>query len=262
MQLTNKEIEYMRIAGKMTGDALRYAQSLIKSGISTYELDKMVHEYIIKNGGYPAFYLHDGFPNACCISVNEVVVHGIPSKTEILKDGDIVSVDTGVIYKGYYGDAARTFAVGEISSEKAKLIKVTEECFYKGIEKLKVDAHLGDVSSAIQQHAESNGFSVVRELVGHGIGKELHTEPQIPNYGICGKGYILKENECLAIEPMINLGKKNVYIKGDGWAVYTKDKKPSSHYENTVLLTKNGVEILTLWNLKLGILWCPKKAGT
>lgn len=243
---SNQEIEYMRVAGKMTANALKYASTLIKPGISTYELDKLVHEYIIKNDGIPAFYLHDGFPNACCISVNEVVVHGIPSKEKILKEGDIVSVDTGVIYKGYFGDSARTFPVGKINTEVEKLIKVTEECFFKGIEKLKVGGYLGDVSQAIQQHAESNGFSVVRELVGHGIGKELHMEPQIPNYGVGGKGYKLKENMFLAIEPMINLGKKDILMKNDGWTIFTKDYKPSAHYENTILLTNEGVEILTI----------------
>ena len=246
MQLSNQEIEYMRVAGKMTANALKYAGTLIKPGISTYELDKLVHEYIIKNDGIPAFYLHDGFPNACCISVNEVVVHGIPSKDRILKEGDIVSVDTGVIYNGYFGDSARTFPVGKISDELEKLIKVTKESFFKGIEKLKVGGFLGDVSQAIQQHAESNGFSVVRELVGHGIGKELHMEPQIPNYGVAGKGFVLKENMFLAIEPMINLGKKDILMKNDGWTIFTKDFKPSAHYENTILLTKNGVEILTI----------------
>lgn len=246
MQLSNQEIEYMRIAGKMTADALKYAKTLIKPGISTYELDKSVHEYIIKNGGIPAFYLHDGFPNACCISVNEVVVHGIPSKDKILKEGDIVSVDTGVIYNGYFGDSARTYPVGKIDAKVERLLVVTEECFFKGVEKLKVGVHLGDVSQAIQEHAETNGFSVVRELVGHGIGKELHMEPQVPNYGTAGKGYVLKENMCLAIEPMINLGKKNILIKDDGWTIYTQDAKPSAHYENTVLLTQKGVEILTI----------------
>lgn len=246
MQLSEKEIECMRVAGAMTASALKFAQTVIKPGITTFELDKLVHEYIIKNGGIPAFYNHDGFPNACCISVNEVVVHGIPSKDKVLKEGDIVSVDTGVIYNGYYGDSARTFPVGEISKEKQDLIRVTEECFFKGIEKLKVGSHLGDVSWAIQEHAEANGFTVVRELVGHGIGNQLHMEPQVPNYGTAGKGYILKENECLAIEPMINLGKRNILIKNDGWTIFTQDGKPSAHYENTVLLTKNGVEILTI----------------
>lgn len=246
MQLTNQEIENMRIAGKMTADALKYAETLVKVGISTYELDKLVHEYIIKNGGIPAFYGEDGFPNACCISVNEVVVHGIPSKTQILKEGDIVSVDTGVKYNGYYGDAARTFPVGKIDAKVEKLVKVTQECFYKGLEKLKVGARVGDVAHAVQEHAEKNGFSVVRELVGHGIGKELHLEPQVPNYGISGKGYVFEENTCICIEPMINLGKKNIFIRNDGWTIYTQDGMPSAHYENTILVTKNGVEILTL----------------
>lgn len=246
MQLKESELENMRIAGKMTGDVLRYAETLIKPGLSTFELDKLAHEYIIEHGGKPAFLGQDGFPNANCISVNDVVVHGIPSKEQILKEGDIVSFDTGVIYNGYYGDAARTFLVGKVSPEVEKLVNVTKESFFKGIEKLKIGAHLGDVSHAIQEHAEKNGFSVVRELVGHGIGRELHMDPQVPNYGLAGRGYILKENEAIAIEPMINLGKKNIWIRNDGWTIITQDGKPSAHYENTVLLTKNGVEILTL----------------
>lgn len=257
--LNQEEIENMRQAGKRTAQALKYAESVIKPNISTYELDKLVHEYIIENGGIPAFYNHDGFPAACCISVNEVVVHGIPNKTTILKEGDIVSVDVGVLYNGFFGDAARTFPVGNISEAKQKLIDVTKESFYKGIEKLKVGAHVGDVSAAIQNHAENNGFSVVRELVGHGIGKQLHMEPQIPNYGTEGKGYVFQENSCLAIEPMINIGKKNIIMKSDGWTIVTQDRTPSAHYENTVLLTKNGVEILTLWVIILEILSIPQQ---
>lgn len=246
MQLFENEIENMRQAGKLTSEALKYAETLVKPNVSTLEIDKKVHEFIIKNNGEAAFYNHDGFPGACCMSVNEVVVHGIPSKEVILKEGDIISIDVGVKFNGYYGDSARTFAVGQISPEKQKLITVAQECFFKGLEKLKVGAHMGDVSEAIQKHAESNGFSVVRELVGHGIGKELHMDPQVPNYGTSGKGYVLEENICLAIEPMINLGKKHIVMRSDGWTIATADGKPSAHYENTVLLTKNGVEILTL----------------
>ncbi|MGI5841970.1 MAG: type I methionyl aminopeptidase [Christensenellales bacterium] len=245
MGLTEKEIEYMREAGRLAGNALRYAKSVIKPGISTQELDNLLHNYIIENKGISAFYHYEGFPGSTCISVNDVVVHGIPSNKIILKEGDIVSVDLGVKYKGYYSDCARTFPVGKISPEVEKLIKVTEECFYKGIEQLQVGAPLQNCSVAIQKHAEKNGFSVVRELVGHGIGKELHMDPQIPNYKTGHNTYILEENTCLAIEPMINMGKKEIYLHNDDWTISTRDGKPSAHYENTVLLTKNGVEILT-----------------
>lgn len=245
MALSDKEIEYMREAGKKTSEVLKFAESLIKPGLSTYEIDEALHKYMLELGLEPAFLNQYGFPGVACLSVNEVVVHGLPSKEVILQEGDIISVDIGVKINGYYSDAARTFPVGQVDEKVLKLIQTAEECFYKGIENLKVGESLQKVSIAIQKHAESNGYSVVRELVGHGIGKELHMEPQIPNYKT-GKDYILKENTCLAIEPMINLGKKAIAMKQDGWTVFTQDYKPSAHYENTVLLTKNGVEILTL----------------
>lgn len=245
MTLSDKEIEYMREAGRKTAKVLKYAESLVKPGISTYEMDKALHKYIIELGLEPAFLNQYGFPGVACLSVNEVVVHGLPSKDVVLQEGDIISVDIGVKVNGYYSDAARTFPVGKVSEEVLKLVKTAEECFYKGIAELKVGESLQKASVAIQKHAESNGYSVVRELVGHGIGKELHQDPQIPNYKT-GKNYILPENICLAVEPMINLGKKEIAMKEDGWTIFTQDFKPSAHYENTVLLTKNGVEILTL----------------
>lgn len=245
LALNEQEIEYMRQAGKKTAELLNYAKTLIKPGISTFELNQALQNQMKALGVEPAFLNQDGFPGVACISVNEVVVHGMPSKKVVLKEGDIVSVDLGVIINGYYSDAARTFPVGKISDELKKLIKTTEECFFKGVEKLKVGADLEEASIAIQNHAESNGYSVVRELVGHGIGNKLHMEPQIANYKT-GKSYILQENTCLAIEPMINLGKKEIAMKADGWTIFTIDLKPSAHYENTVLLTKEGVEILTL----------------
>jgi methionyl aminopeptidase len=175
-----------------------------------------------------------------------MVVHGIPSSEVVLKEGDIISIDVGVIYKGYNGDAARTFPVGKISPEKERLIKVTEECFFEGIKNLKVGQRLGLLSSAIQKHAEDNGYSVVRELVGHGIGKRMHEPPNVPNYGKETDGPIVVNNACLAIEPMINMGKKEIAMMRDGWGIVTKDNMPSAHYENTVLITNEGVEILTL----------------
>lgn len=246
MSLSEKEIEYMKIAGKMTGDALKYAESLIKPGISTLTLDKLIEKYIISNGGIPAFKNYDGFPGSICASVNEMVVHGIPSDDVVLKEGDIISIDLGVIYKGLYSDAARTFPVGKISKELQRLIDVTKQCFYEGYKKIAVGAKLDDVSCAIQNYAEANGYSVVRELVGHGIGRNLHMDPQIPNFKCKDNHFVIKENIALAIEPMINLGKKNILMKSDGWGIFTKDGLPSAHYENTVLITKNNVEILTL----------------
>ena len=245
MSLSEKDILYMRKAGEMTGMALKYAQTLIQPGISTMYLDKKIKKYIIDMGGEPNFLNYDGYPGTICASVNDVVVHGIPSDDVILKEGDIISIDLGVSYKGLNGDAARTFAVGQISPQKQKLINVTKQCFYEGLREVKVGARIGDIGNSIQEYAESNGFSVVRELVGHGIGRNLHMDPQIPNYGTKGTGPVIEANTALAIEPMINMGKKNIYLKRDGWTVCTKDGLPSAHYENTVLVTETKVEILT-----------------
>lgn len=245
-QLTAGEIVLMRKAGALTRDALNYAETLIKPGVSTLELDNLIKKFIINSGGSPSFLGYEGFPGSICASVNEMVVHGIPSSKIILKEGDIISIDVGVVYKGYNGDAARTFPVGKISPEKAKLIEVTKQCFFEGIAQLSVGQRLGRVSHAIQVHAEKNGYSVVRELVGHGIGKKMHLPPNIPNYGKETDGPIVVENTCLAIEPMINMGRKEIFLLDDDWGVVTRDGKPSAHYENTVLVTKQGVEILTL----------------
>ncbi len=243
---TPDELSLMRKAGEITRDALNYAKTLIKPNISTLELDKKIKEYIISCGAVPSFLNYEGYPGSICASPNCMVVHGIPSDKIILKEGDIISIDVGVNYKGYNGDAARTFPVGVISEEKARLIKVTEECFFEGIKHLKVGNRLGELSNAIQVHAEKNGYSVVRELVGHGIGTKMHEWPNVPNYGKKTDGPILVENICLAIEPMINMGKKDIYLLEDGWGIITRDGKPSAHYENTVILTLTGVEILTL----------------
>lgn len=244
--LTPAEIVLMRKAGAITRDALNYAESLVKVGISTYELDKSVEKFIIDSGGTPSCLGYEGYPASICTSVNEMVVHGIPSKEVILKEGDIISVDLCVTYKGYIADAARTFPVGRISFEKARLIEVTKECFFEGIKHLQVGHRLGELSHAIQTHAEKNGYSVVRELAGHGVGREMHEPPTICNYGKETSGPMVIENVTLAIEPMINMGRKEVWLLEDGWGVITRDGKPSAHYENTVLVTKDGVEILTL----------------
>lgn len=244
--LTPAQMVLMRKACLITKQALEYAETLIKPGISTKDLDKEIEKFIIDNGAYPASKGYEGFPGAACISVNEMVVHGIPSEKIILKEGDIVSVDIVVRYKGLHGDATRTFGVGKISPENQKLIDVTRECFFEGVKKLKVGHRLGEVSHAIQEHAEKNGFSVVRELVGHGIGLKMHEPPNVPNYGKESDGPLVTENACLAIEPMINAGRKEIWLIEDGWGVITRDGKCSAHYENTVHVTKDGVEILTL----------------
>ena len=243
---TQQDIDGMRKANKVVSEALKYAETLIRPGISTYELDKLIEKFIIDKGAIPSFKGYDGYPASICASVNEVVVHGIPSKSIVLKEGDIISIDIGTIVDGYNGDAARTFPVGKISSEKQKLIDVTKQCFFEGIKNLRVGARLGLLSSAIQNYAESYGYGVVRELVGHGIGHHMHEEPEVPNYGSPHKGIIVKENMCLVIEPMINMGRKEIYMKNDGWTIATCDDSPSAHYENTVIVTSNGVEILSL----------------
>ena len=243
---SQSDIEGMRKANIVVRDALNYAQSLIRPGLSTYELDKLVEKYIIDHGAIPSFKGFEGYPASICTSVNEVVVHGIPSKDVILKEGDIISIDIGTIVDGYNGDAARTFPVGKISAEKQRLIDVTKQCFFEGIKHLKVGSKLGELGHAIQVYAESNGFGVVRELVGHGIGHKMHEEPEVPNYGQPNKGVVVKENMCLAIEPMITMGERYVYMADDGWTIYTRDHSPSAHYENTVIVTKDGVEILSL----------------
>lgn len=244
--LSPAQLVLVKKACEITRDALNYCKTLIKPGISTKELDILVEKYIIDSGATPACKGYEGYPATLCTSVNEMVVHGIPSENVVLKEGDIISVDLVVNYKGYHGDATRTFPVGKISQEKARLIKVTEECFFEGIKNLKVGHRLGELSHAIQTHAEENGFSVVRELVGHGIGKSMHEPPNVPNYGKVTDGPIVTDNACLAIEPMINMGKKDVWLIEDGWGVITRDGLPSAHYENTVHVTKNGIEIWTL----------------
>lgn len=241
-----EDINGMRLAGKVVAGALKYTESLIKPNISTFELDKKIEKYIIEKGATPSFLHYDGFPASICASVNATVVHGIPSKTTVLKEGDIISIDVGAVINGYHGDAARTFAVGKISDDVARLVRVTEECFFEGIKNLKVGEKLGKLSCAIQTHAEKNGYSVVRELVGHGIGHNMHEAPEVPNYGLPTQGVRVKDGMCLAIEPMINMGDRFVFVDEDGWGIITRDGLPSAHYENTVIVTSAGVEITTL----------------
>lgn len=243
---TDAEIDLMRESGKLTRDVLDLIGSKIRVGMTTKELDKIAYDYIKSYGATPSFLGYSGYPASICASVDEMVVHGIPSDDVIIKDGQIVSIDVGVIYNGWQGDAARTFMVGEVSEEKKKLVKVTEECFFKAVERLCDGTPLGNVGYNVQTHAEQNGFSVVRALVGHGIGREMHEDPSVPNYGKKGTGIRLKKGMTIAIEPMINAGTHEVDFLMDGWGVRTRDLKPSAHYENTIAITDNGVEILTL----------------
>lgn len=243
---TDEQIELMRKAGKLTGDVLKLIGSEIKEGMTTKDLDRIAYEYIKSFGGEPSFLGYSGYPASICASIDETVVHGIPSDDIVIRNGQIVSIDVGVVLNGWQGDAARTFMVGDVSEEKKKLVKVTQECFFKAVENLKDGTPLGDIGYAVQTHAESNGFSVVRALVGHGIGREMHEDPSVPNYGRKGTGIRLKKGMVIAIEPMINAGVYQVDFMSDGWGVKTKDRKPSAHYENTVAITADGVEILTL----------------
>ncbi len=243
---TDEQIELMRKAGKLTGDVLKLIGSEIKEGMTTKDLDRIAYEYIKSFGGEPSFLGYSGYPASICASIDEMVVHGIPSDDIVIRNGQIVSIDVGVVLNGWQGDAARTFMVGDVSEEKKKLVKVTQECFFKAVENLKDGTPLGDIGYAVQTHAESNGFSVVRALVGHGIGREMHEDPSVPNYGRKGTGIRLKKGMVIAIEPMINAGVYQVDFMSDGWGVKTRDRKPSAHYENTVAITADGVEILTL----------------
>lgn len=242
---TPAEIVLMRKAGGIVRDALNYAKTLVRPGITTRELDEEISQFIENQGASLPCKGYEGYPAGTCISVNEVVVHGIPGDL-VLREGDIVSIDLVASYKGYCGDATRTFGVGKISPQKQRLIDVTENCFFEAIKNLKAGMRIGDISSAVQKCAESHGYSVVRELCGHGIGKNMHEDPCVPNYGRAGNGPVIKANSCLAIEPMINMGKKDIWLSSDGWTVSTRDGLPAAHYENTVLVTENGVEILTL----------------
>ena len=241
---TAEEIELLRLSNMLVAKTHGEIAKIIRPGIKTIELDKRAEEFIRDNGGVPGFLGYGGFPNTLCISVNDTVVHGIPSNYE-LKEGDIVSVDCGVVMNGYYGDSAYTFSVGEIPEETKKLLQVTKEALYLGIENAISGNRLGDVSFAVQNHAQSHGFSVVREMVGHGVGKNLHEKPEVPNYGKRGRGIVLKEGLVIAIEPMINMGKKEIYQENDGWTIKTKDGKPSAHFEHTIAVRKGKADILS-----------------
>ena len=242
---TIQEIELMRESCKLVEKTLAAVAAMIKPGVTTMELDQAAEKFILANGAVPSFKGYHAFPYTCCISVNDAVVHGFPTK-QPLKEGDIVSVDVGVYKNGFHGDSAYTFAVGKIDDAEKKLMRTTKESLYKGIEKAIAGNRTGDIAWAVQEHTEKkNGYGVVRELVGHGVGKSLHEDPQVPNYGKRGSGAKLREGMVIAIEPMINMGKKEVYYDEDGWTVRTKDGKPAAHYEHTVCIQKNTADVLS-----------------
>ena len=242
---SDSEIELMYESGQITGGALALAEESIRPGMTTGELDSLIEKYIRSHGARPSFKNYNGFPASACISVNEVIVHGIPGK-RVLEEGDIVSVDGGSYYKGFHSDAARTFAVGKISEEAKKLFEVTKQSFFEGIKVAYPGNRIGDIGSRIQNYAESFGYGVVRDMVGHGIGRALHEAPDVPNFGKEGRGIRLIEGMCIAVEPMINEGTYELKTLSDGWTTVTLDGKLSAHYENTLAITKDGPKILTL----------------
>ena len=241
---TEEEIDLIRESSLLVGKTLGEVGKSIKPGVSLLELDRIAEEFIRDHKGVPGFKGYNGFPGSLCISVNEAVVHGIPTAAT-LKDGDIISVDCGVKMNGYYGDSAYTFMVGEVGEEVKDLLKTTKESLYKGIEQAVAGKRVGDIAFAVQHHCEQKGYSVVRELVGHGLGKSLHEAPEVPNYGKRGKGVKLPENLVIAIEPMINMGRRDVKQLNDGWTIVTKDGKPSAHFEHTIVVRADRAEVLS-----------------
>ncbi|MBC7958768.1 MAG: type I methionyl aminopeptidase [Vallitaleaceae bacterium] len=247
IQIKNEqEIVLMRQAGKIVAQTHQLLEEKIRVGMTTFELDQIAEEFIRSKDAISSFKGYNGYPASICVSINSEVVHGIPSKSRKISDGDVVSIDIGAIYKGYHGDAARTHCAGFVSEEAKHLIKITRESFYEGLKKAKAGNHLHEISEAIQRYVEDNGCSVVRDLVGHGIGKDLHEEPQIPNYKPIGRGPKLQSGMTLAIEPMVNSGRYEVRILEDDWTVVTLDRSLSAHYENTILITEDGYELLTV----------------
>ena len=241
---SEREIELMREAGKMVSMTHQYLKNFIKPGITTKELDRLAEEYIRKMGGVPTCKGYEGFPATLCTSVNDTVVHGIPDNYK-LKDGDIITIDMVIGYKGYQGDAAWTYAVGEINDDKKYLMEHTEKALYEGVKQVKPGNRIGDISNAVEEYANKHHLGVVKELCGHGIGREMHEDPEVPNYGTKGTGPKLREGMVICIEPMLNLGTADIYMLDDEWTIKTDDGKPSAHYEHTILVTKDGYEILT-----------------
>lgn len=251
---TEDEIELIRQSSLLVGKALAEVAKLIKPGVTTLDLDKAADTFIRDNGGFPGFFGYGGFPNSICASVNSAVVHGIPNNTP-LRDGDVVSIDIGVVLNEYWGDSAFTFGIGELTPEVRQLLDVTRQSLNLAIEQAAIGKRIGDVGFAVQHHAESFGYGVVRELVGHGVGKDLHEAPEVPNYGSRGNGVLLQEGMVIAIEPMINLGTKNVRQLKDGWTIQTTDGKPSAHFEHTVAIRKGKGEVLSSFE------WIDKALG-
>lgn len=240
------QIAAMRDAGRITGEALLAARDALREGMTTYELDKVIHDYIVRSGARPSFLGYYDFPASACISINDEVIHGIPSKKRVIRAGDVVKIDVGAYYKGFHGDAARTIAVGDVSATATKLIEVTRESFFRGVAAIAVGGRIGDVGHAINAYVEENGFSTVKRYIGHGVGAELHEQPDVPNFGTPGRGTRLCNGMTLAIEPMVNVGGEDVCENPDGWTVTTADHSLSAHYENTVAIVGGEVEILTL----------------
>ena len=241
----SEAIMLMRRAGQITAEALLVARDMVKPGITTKEIDFKIQRFIEKCGAKPSFLGYGGFPGSACISINDEVIHGIPSSKVFLKEGDIVKIDVGARFRGYNGDSARTYPVGKVSDEALRLIEVTRDSFYEAIKAARHGNRVGDIGCAVESFVISNGFSVVRKYVGHGVGAELHEEPEVPNFGNAGRGPRLYSGMTLAIEPMVNVGAADVRVKPDGWTVLTADGKLSAHYENSILITDQDAEILT-----------------
>lgn len=244
---TPEEIALLRASNQLVGKTLAEVAKHIRVGVTTLELDKIAEDFIRSNGAVPGFLGYGGFPNTLCVSVNDQVVHGIPSNYA-LKEGDIVSVDCGVLQNGYYGDSAYTFCVGKVDEKVKKLLKITKESLSLGIDSAQHGNRIGDIGYAIQKHCQAAGFSVVRKLVGHGVGKSLHEDPEVPNFGKRGQGVLLKEGMVIAIEPMINMGNRDVVQEKDGWTIRTIDRKPSAHFEHTIAVRKGKAEILSTFD--------------
>ena len=247
IQLKNADqVNIMKIAGRITGEALLTGGEHVKEGVTTKHIDDVIRAYIEKHDARPSFLGYGGFPGSSCISINDEIIHGIPSKDRVLREGDIVKIDVGAYYRGFHGDSANTFPVGRVSDEAAKLIEVTKNSFFKGLNAVKIDGRIGDIGAAIDGYVRENGYSTVRKYVGHGVGKDLHEQPDVPNFGTAGRGPRLTKGMVIAIEPMINVGDYAVKELNDNWTVVTADGSLSAHYEHTVALTENGVILLTL----------------
>ncbi len=243
---TARELSLMKDACRISAEALRAAGEAVKPGISTYEIDTIVRKYIEKQGAKPSFLGYGGFPASACISVNSVVIHGIPAKTAVLKEGDIVSIDVGAYYRGFHGDNAYTFPCGKISENAQRLLDATKESLYEGIKQAQAQNRIGDIGSAVQEYVEARSYSVVRNYTGHGVGAKLHEDPSVPNYGTRGRGFKLLPGMTIAIEPMVNEGTHHTRVLGDKWTVVTLDGKLSAHFEHTVAITPDGPRILTI----------------